>query len=144
VPLAAKTRWRLLDWPGWSRLALAGAYFAALNWALLAPSDTFEGVEMFPYEDKVVHAGVFLGLALLVRWAVPERFGAGWRRLLLAAALAAYAFGIESLQPVLTGGDRQFEWLDMACNYTGIAAGWLLFGAGVAATGAAAPTRLDT
>jgi hypothetical protein len=133
----AATRWRLLNWPGWSRVALAAGYFAALNALLLAPSDSFESVELFPYQDKVVHCAVFFGLAWLVRWAVPARLGVGAPAAAVAGAIAAYAFGIERLQPLLTGGDRQFEWLDLAGNYAGIAAGWLLFG--VAAARAAVP-----
>lgn len=131
------TRWRWLNWPWGLRLALAAGYFAVLNWMLLAPSDSFEDIQLFPYQDKVEHVAAFLCLALLVRWAVPARFGSGSRALAVVAAVAAYALGIEWLQPVLTGGDRQREMLDLASNLLGIAAGWLLFG--VAAAGAAVP-----
>jgi hypothetical protein len=118
-------------------MALTAGYLLALSWLLLAPSDTFQDVERFPNEDKVVHCGVFLALAWLVRWSVPER--CGFRgRVVVAAALAAYALGIEGLQPLLTGGDRQFEWLDMACNCAGIAVGWAL--SGVTAARASEPS----
>lgn len=134
------TRWRWLNWPARARLTLAVAYFALLNGMLLAPSESFEDVELFPYEDKAVHLAVFLGLAWLVRWAVPGRFGFGARAPAVAAALVVYAFGIEALQPLLTGGDRQFEWLDLASNYAGLAAGWLLFAAAAARAAGPATT----
>jgi hypothetical protein len=123
------TRWRWLNWPGWLRLTAAAVYFATVNWLLLAPASTFDSIGLrFPYEDKVVHFGMFAGLALLARWSAPERFGLPGRRLAVAAALVVYACAIEALQPSLTHFDRQFEWLDMACNFTGVVAGWLLFG----------------
>jgi hypothetical protein len=137
----AVTRWRWLDWPGWSRRAVAAGYFALLNWLLLAPSDTFAGTELFPHEDKLVHGVIFSGLAWVVRWAAAPQWRDGRAAWLLGAALAAFAGGIELLQPALTGGDRQFEVADMLCNFTGVAAGWLLFRA--TAAGAAAPATTE-
>ena len=39
-----------------------------------------------------------------------------------------YAGSIEALQPLIGGEGRQFDWLDMASNVAGSAAGWLLYG----------------
>ena len=120
---------RWLDWPIRARRLAAFLYFLALNWLLLAPAKTFEEVpELFPHEDKIVHGGVFVALALLVRWAMTSN---GWRvrgRNGVVAALLFYAMAIEVLQPLIGGAGRQFDWLDLACNVAGIGCGWLLYG----------------
>jgi hypothetical protein len=120
---------RWLDWPVPARRLAASAYFVALNWLLLTPAETFEEVtELFPHEDKVVHGGVFLALAFLARWSLATN-GRGVRgRHWAAAALLLYAGSIEALQPLIGGAGRQFEWLDMASNVTGVGLGWLLYG----------------
>ena len=110
------------------RLA-ASLYFLALNWLLLAPAETFEALpELFPHEDKIVHGGVFLVLAFLVRWAATagDRRVRGWRWVL--AAVLLYAGSIEALQPLIGGAGRRFEWLDLASNVAGAGCGWLLCG----------------
>ena len=123
------TTMRLLNWPIRARRIAASLYFLALNWLMLAPAKTFEEVpEFFPHEDKLVHGGVFLALAFLVRWALAanDRRVRGWQWVL--AALLLYAGSIEALQPLIGGAGRQFEWLDMACNVAGAGSGWLLYG----------------
>jgi len=137
---AVETRWRALNWPGWARRALTLAFFVGMNWLLLTPSDTFRKIHrFFAHEDKVAHAGIFLALAFLLRWSLPAR---GWRGALGRAALAAlfvYAAGIETFQPLIGGKGRVFEWSDMASNFAGTFAGWLLFAwAAVAGDGGAA------
>jgi len=118
-----------LDWPIRARRLAASLYFLALNWLMLAPSKTFEEVPaLFPNEDKLVHGGVFLTLAFLVRWAVPASEGRTPGRRWVLAAVLLYAGSIEALQPVIGGAGRQFEWLDMACNLAGAGCGWLLCG----------------
>lgn len=123
-----RMRWRRLDWPGWARRAAAAAYLALLTGSLLVPGSTFEEVGgLFAYEDKVVHVGLFVALALLARWSLPGGGGGGRKRGAAAAALALYAGAIEALQPLLSGGERLFEWGDLASNLAGLCAGWLLF-----------------
>lgn len=120
---------RWLDWPIRMRQLAASLYFVALNWLLLAPARTFEKVpELFPHEDKVVHGGVFLVLAFLVRWALVGNERRGRRWLVVLAALLLYSMAIEALQPVLGGAGRQFDWMDMASNVVGAGCGWLLCG----------------
>jgi hypothetical protein len=137
--LPVAMRWARLDLPLGTRAAAAVSYFAAVTALLLGPSTSFEGVGgLFVGEDKVVHALVFLALALLVRWSLPVACGRGWRRAAGLGAVMAYGVSIEWLQPLLTHGDRQFEWLDLASNLAGIGAGWLIFGAATADGAAAA------
>jgi hypothetical protein len=118
-----------LDWPIRVRRLAASLYFSTLTWLLLAPSETFEEVpELFPHEDKIVHGGVFLALAFLVRWAMTSNGGRVRGRHGAFAMLLFYAMAIEALQPLIGGEGRQFDWLDMACNLAGIGCGWLLYG----------------
>ena len=134
-----QTRWPLLNRPWWLRVALAAGFFAVLNWLIFAPASTFKEVHQFlAHQDKIAHGAIFLTLALLVRWSVPvgaarESFDR-WLRYGVPAALLLYACSTEVLQPLIGGKGRQFEWLDMASNVAGLSAGWLLFGAAVAAT----------
>ena len=74
-----ETRWTLLNWPRVVAAGGAGMFLRwPVNWLLLAPARTFEEVpELFPHEDKVVHGGVFLVLAFLVRWALVGNGAAG-------------------------------------------------------------------
>jgi hypothetical protein len=132
-----ETRWTLLNWPGWARLVVLAGFFVALNWMILAPASTFEDVHQFlAHQDKIAHGAIFLTLAWLVRWSLPEgaaREGVdGWLRCGVPAALVLYACSIEVFQPLLAGKGRQFEWLDLASNITGVCSGWLLFGGAIA------------
>jgi len=120
---------RWFDWSPRARRLAVSLYFLVINWLMLAPSATFEDVpELFPQKDKVVHCALFLALAFLVRWATAAggRRVPGWRR--VVAALLLYAVAIETLQPLIGGAGRTFDWLDMACNVAGVGFGWLLYG----------------
>jgi len=133
----AETRWTLLNWPGRARLAVLASFFAAVNWLIFAPAGSFKDVqEIIPHQDKVAHGAIFLLLAWLVRWSFPGGTARvdvdGWLRYGVPAALALYACSTEVLQPLIGGKGRQFEWLDMASNVTGLCCGWLLFGGAVA------------
>jgi hypothetical protein len=133
----AETRWRLLNWPGWSRLAVLAGFFAAVNWMIFAPASTFDDVHTFlAHQDKIAHFAIFLTLAWLARWSLPGAAARGrshgWLRYGAPAALALYACSTEVLQPLIAGMGRQFEWLDLASNLTGVCSGWLFFGAAIA------------
>lgn len=137
-----RMRWRRLEWPGWARSGVAVGYLALLTGALLVPGSTFEDVGgLIAYEDKLVHVGLFLALALLARWSLPEGGEGGGVRGVALPALALYAVSIESLQPLLSGGERLFEWGDLACNLVGLCAGWLLFRFATAGPGPGAGAR---
>ena len=120
--------WKLLNWPGWSRLAVTACYFAVLNWLIFAPARTFRDIhEYFANQDKIVHCAIFLTLACLVRWSFPgganRGGGSWWVRFGVPAALVLYACSTEVLQPLIGGEGRQFEWLDMAGNVVGVCSG---------------------
>lgn len=142
----AAMRWRVFNWPGWARWTATLSFLALVNWMLLAPSAVFQDVHVWlAFQDKLAHGSIFLTLALLVRWSLPqgggaELAGAGGLRLAAFAALALYAGSIEIFQPLLAGAGRRFEWLDLASNFSGVCAGWLLF----ARIAAAPPPPLST
>jgi len=120
----------MLDWPLPVRWALTGAFFCFVNWLMLAPGETFEDIHVFlAHQDKLAHLGIFLSLALLVHWSLPPAYRGGWRRVAAIGALVGYAGSVELAQPLLTRASRQYERLDLVCNFVGVAAGWLLFGA---------------
>ncbi len=137
--MPVETRWKLLNWPGWSRLVMLVCFFAALNWMIFAPAGTFKDVHRFlAHQDKIAHCAIFLTLAWLVRWSLPGdavlEGATGWQRYGVPAALVLYACSTEVLQPLIGGSGRTFEWLDMASNLTGICTGWLLFNGAIAGT----------
>ncbi len=141
-PTAA--RWRALDWPGPARWGATLSFFCAVNWMLLAPAKTFRDLHvLLACQDKIAHAAIFLTLALLVRWSLPAAWAGGWQRAAVLGAVALYAGSIELFQPLLAKAGRQFEWLDMASNFSGAGAGWLLGGLLVARAAGEPPAALD-
>lgn len=132
-----ETRWGVLNWPAWARLLVLSCFFVLLNWLIFAPASSFPSMDdYFAHQDKVAHGAMFLALAFLVRWSFPagaarDRLD-GWPRYGVPLALVLYACSAEVLQPLFGGAGRQFEWLDMASNVTGVSAGWLFFGAAIA------------
>lgn len=139
-----ETQWRILNWPARWRRAVALCFFAAVNWMLLAPSGAFREIHLFlAHEDKLAHGSIFLALAWLVRWSMPSRYGRGWQRFAALVSLGLYAGATETLQPLLAGAGRQFEWLDLASNFTGLAAGWMLLGAMIAGRPATSRKQRD-
>ena len=128
TPMRTRVRW--LDWPGTARWAVTFSFFAAVNWLLLAPAQTFHDIHVFlACQDKIAHASIFLTLSLLVRWSSPAAWWRGWVQAVVLGALALYAGTIEVFQPLLTKAGRYFEWLDMASNFAGVIAGWVGAGA---------------
>ena len=124
-----ETRWPLFNWPIWARWSVTLSFLTLVNWMLLVPAGVFKDVHIFlAHQDKIAHAVIFLTLALLVRWSLPAENGQSALRFAVLAALVIYAGSIEVFQPMLTHAGRKFEWADMACNYAGVAAGWMLFG----------------
>lgn len=84
--------------------------FALQTFLLYAPND--DGAPLPPGADKVIHAGMFGGSALLAALL-------GWRWLIFA--LAIYAPTSEVLQNLV---ERDGDWRDAVADLTGI----LLFG----------------
>lgn len=118
-----------MNWPAWSRWLVTLSFLTLVNWMLLAPAGIFRRIHLvLAHQDKVAHALIFLTLAMLVRWSLPEAWEKGRLRVALVVALVLYASSVELLQPLVAGSGRLFEWLDMASNFVGLGVGWALFG----------------
>lgn len=121
-------RWR------WVAVTTLAGYWLAMAVLLHVPP-VFPPVPRKYPVDKLVHAGLYFGLTLLLAWTVlgfRRRSGESPRTQVLAAAgwavAVAMVYGVvdEWTQP-LTG--RQFEWLDLVADDVGIVAGAVAFGA---------------
>lgn len=96
--------------------AVFGLLAALTLYLFLTPAPPTGGPEG---GDKVVHAGLFLLLALLGRWG-------GWRPVPLGLALVAYAAATEVLQGVLPVG-RDASLADLAADVAGTLLGLTLW-----------------
>ncbi|TAN40926.1 MAG: hypothetical protein EPN25_06230 [Nitrospirae bacterium] len=115
----------MFNLPGWFRWSVTVLYLGLVNWLLLAPSSVFKKVpSVWQYQDKLVHFGIFLLLALLLRWSLPMEYSRGRKGLAVLAGFMIYAASIEVLQPLLTKTDRVFEWPDLLSNIAGLITGW--------------------
>ena len=100
----------------WATVAFVATVLLSL-WVLFWPSPSGGGLS-FPGADKLVHAGLFLLLAVTAR----RRFGALPAVLL---AVLVYAALSEVVQAVLLTR-RSGDLLDVVADAAGAAAGWLL------------------
>jgi VanZ family protein len=76
----------------------------------------------FQYPDKWKHVIGSFVLALLLYTAFPRV--SIWKSLFLWITITTF---FEFLQPFITGGHRQFEWLDILMNSIGFTMGLLIF-----------------
>jgi VanZ family protein len=81
-------------------------------------SPTQSGPELFRHADKLVHATLFLALAVTAGW----RFGLRWGVL---ALVAAYAPSSELVQAWALP-DRSGDWHDVVADLSGVLVGGLL------------------
>lgn len=122
-----RMRWRWLNWPASLRRAVTLAFFALMNWVLLAPASTFRDVHLFlSHQDKLAHLGIFGILTGLVRWSIPSVWGKGKMRFVLILALVAYGAAIECMQPLMPNAGRTFEWGDLLLDGVGVILGVLV------------------
>jgi VanZ family protein len=99
-----------------ARTAFAGAVVVSLL-VLFAPAGNVPGA--VPGVDKLVHAGLFLSLAMTGRWA-------GLRSAVLGPALVVYAGGSELLQGLEAIG-RTASTADWVADVVGVVGGLLLW-----------------
>lgn len=110
----------------YARIALI-AYVAILFALTLGPLPAMRQVySVFPIADKLVHMGLFAGLAVLLYWNL-GLIGRGGRLFWSVAVSAAVAGLIEVLQEPLPY--RSAEWLDFLAGTTGAAAAVLIIAA---------------
>jgi len=85
--------------------------------------------ELFPHQDKLLHALMYGGWAALLGWTLViqiRRNPAAWMAGIVALA-TAYGCLMEVLQGVLTWAQRSCSWGDMLANLVGAILGVGLF-----------------
>jgi len=126
-PMPIRVAW--LNWPARSRWIMTFAFWALVNVLLFAPAGNFPKVRLFPaFQDKIGHLALFGTLALLVRWSIPNRWGKGWRGVVVILVLAVYGAGTECIQPGIPNAARTFEWADIMMDCIGVVAGMWMCG----------------
>ncbi|MFA4943162.1 MAG: VanZ family protein [Lentisphaeria bacterium] len=111
----------------WGLLAGYAGTVALLS--LLPPRAFHVTPPRIPHLDKLVHAGMYGILAVLLCWSLALRRHEPRKLLAILAAVAGYGLLLELGQFGLTGGQRAFELADALANLTGgavMAALWLL------------------
>ncbi len=115
--------------PPWS---LTVVVVAAILWLTLAPRPLGdEDIPWFPGADKIAHAIMFGGLALVIL--IDYERSHGWRRITLAnaytaAVISSLAGAAVEMGQVMMGLGRSFEWNDILADALGafiFAWGWV-------------------
>lgn len=100
------------------------AYAGFIFYLSIMPSDQ---PPLFPYSDKVFHAGMYCILAFLMFWSIHNTARKGWRRWGLASVAAAILYGaaIEICQLYMP--TRSAEFSDAISNSIGAVIGVYLY-----------------
>lgn len=101
------------------------AYLLLITALSLWPSDQMPDVMLFPYADKLIHAGMYGGFTFLLLWAWPVAFS-GYRQFLPFFIVVAYGFFMETLQRISFLG-RSFDLTDELANSLGFFPGWIFY-----------------
>ncbi|MFZ4546900.1 MAG: VanZ family protein [Bacteroidales bacterium] len=108
-----------------SKKILFFLYLVLLTALSLWPSDGLPDIELFPYADKFIHAGMYAGFTFLMLWAWPQNF-LGLKQFLPFLVVVAYGFFMETLQRISFLG-RSFDLSDELANSLGFFPGWLFW-----------------
>jgi len=99
------------------------AYVVLITALSLWPSDGLPDVKLFPYADKLIHAGMYAGLTFLMFRAWPGELS-GARQILPLLIVIAWGLFIEILQQYSHSG-RSFDLTDELANILGFLPGWI-------------------
>jgi VanZ family protein len=105
--------------------ALFFVYLALITALSLWPSNSLPDVVLFPYADKLIHAGMYAGFAFLMLWAWPLKFS-GFKQFLPLLIVIVYGLLMETLQRISFLG-RSFDLSDELANSLGFFPGWLFW-----------------
>ena len=112
------------------RWLICGLYAAGmLGLSIMPASALAETPELFPHQDKVLHALMYGGWAVLLGWALQRQMHnqpAAW---MIGIVLVAATYGalMEVLQGSVTWIQRTCSWGDMLANLAGAILGVGLF-----------------
>jgi VanZ family protein len=100
-------------------------YAAGILVASVIPSPTLAAPDLFPNQDKVLHALMYGGWVLLLCWTSQDRLRRRWSTWIAIIVIVATAYGIlmEGMQWLLTWSRRACSVGDMLANLAGAVAG---------------------
>jgi VanZ family protein len=108
------------------RWFLTMAVWAMVNVMLFLPAKKLPDMQIVFMQDKIVHLVIFALLAAMVRWALPDQWGNGWRGIAVVVVLIVHGLATECLQSLLPSAGRAFEWADLAMDWMGTVTGrWI-------------------
>jgi VanZ family protein len=99
------------------------AYLILITALSLWPSASMPDVILFPYADKLIHAGMYAGFTFLMLWAWPEKLS-GAKQFFPLLIVIAWGFLMEIIQQYSYFG-RSFDLADELANSLGFLPGWL-------------------
>ena len=99
------------------------AYFVLITLLSLWPSDGLPDIKLFPFADKLIHAGMYAGFTFLMFWAWPEDLS-GAKQILPLLIIIVWGFLMEILQQYSYIG-RSFDLTDELANCLGFLPGWI-------------------
>ena len=100
-------------------------YLILITTLSLWPSSEMPHIILFPYADKLIHAGMYAGFAFMLLWTWPVAFS-GYRQFLPFVIVVAYGFFMETLQRISFLG-RSFDLTDELANSLGFFPGWIFY-----------------
>jgi VanZ family protein len=108
----------------WKRVVISLTYLSVVAFLELMPERLVPDFQ-FPWEDKIVHACMYLGLTILLCWTFHSEHN---RDRIIMIFLIAISFGVlmEIFQFEM-GLGRSFEWFDILSNILGALFGAALF-----------------
>ena len=105
------------------KLSVSTIYLALITTLFVLPLKDLPRVPLFPGEDKLIHAGLYFILVVLLLWTFYDRKNILW---LLFTFVIFWGFMMEVTQLLMHAG-RNFSFFDMLANITGAFLGVLVF-----------------
>lgn len=105
------------------KLAATTLYVLVVAALSLLPAGDLPKVPLFPGADKLVHAGMYFVLSILILWTFHAKKIARWK---LYSFVIGWGLLMECLQILMDAG-RHFSFFDIVANITGVALGIALY-----------------
>ncbi|KOH44316.1 VanZ family protein [Sunxiuqinia dokdonensis] len=105
------------------KIATTGFYVFLVATLSLIPANDLPNVPFFPGADKLVHAGMYFVLSILILWTFHAKKIARWK---LYSFVIGWGLLMEWLQILMNAG-RHFSVFDIVANITGVALGIALY-----------------
>jgi VanZ family protein len=109
----------------WLRITLSLIYLGGIAFLSLLPPNDFPDIPLFPGADKIVHTGLYLGLAWLASWSMHAEIKHKWYYLIILFSIGWGAM-MEIFQFLMHLG-RSFEFNDIISNSIGTLIGVLIY-----------------